>query len=177
MSIIEQDSPAGIYGIERWGKGRFEVLDNGNIGLITQHKKGTTTTDLTSILHSLEERGIAAPILLRVANSLKNQIDRINTSFQAAIKELDYKSEYRGVFPVKVNQQAHVIEKIVEYGAPHKFGLEVGSKPELIIALGHRLSTDSPAHLQRHQGHGVHQPCDAVAQARLQHDHRAGKLL
>ena len=143
MSIIEQDSPAGIYGIERWGKGRFEVLDNGNIGLITQHKKGTTTTDLTSILHSLEERGIAAPILLRVANSLKNQIDRINTSFQAAIKELDYKSEYRGVFPVKVNQQAHVIEKIVEYGAPHKFGLEVGSKPELIIALGHRLSTDS----------------------------------
>ncbi|WP_316860552.1 biosynthetic arginine decarboxylase [uncultured Cohaesibacter sp.] len=143
MSITEQEAPCAIYGIERWGEGRFEVLENGNIGLITQHEKGSTTTDLTSILHSLEERGIASPILLRVANSLKDQIDRINNSFRTAIKDLNYKSDYRGVFPVKVNQQAHVIEKIVEYGACHEFGLEVGSKPELIIALGQRLSKDA----------------------------------
>ena len=143
MSIVEAEDPAAIYGIERWGEGRFEVLENGNIGLITHHDKGPSTTDLTSILHSLEERGIASPILLRVANSLKEQIDRINNSFQKAIGELDYKANYRGVFPVKVNQQAHVIEKIVEYGAPHNFGLEVGSKPELIIALAQRLSRDA----------------------------------
>ena len=102
-----------------------------------------TSTDLTSILYSLEERGIASPILLRVANILKNRIDEINTKFKTAIKELDYKADYRGVFPIKVNQQAHVIEKIVEYGAPHHFGLEVGSKPELIIALGQRLSSEA----------------------------------
>ena len=143
MSITEQDAPGTIYGIERWGDGRYEILDNGNIGLITSHEGGTTTTDLTSILHSLEERGIASPILLRVANSLKNQIDKINGGFQSAIKELDYQAPYRGVFPIKVNQQAHVIEKIVEYGAPHHFGLEVGSKPELIIALGQRLAAES----------------------------------
>ena len=143
MSITHQDAPGAIYGIERWGEGRFEVLDNGNIGLITHHEAGSTTTDLTSILHSLEERGIASPILLRIANSLHEQINRINSSFRSAIKELDYQSDYRGVFPIKVNQQAHVIEKIVEYGAPHDFGLEVGSKPELIIALAQRLSCDA----------------------------------
>ncbi|SNY91063.1 arginine decarboxylase [Cohaesibacter sp. ES.047] len=143
MSFIEEEAPGAIYGIERWGEGRFTVLDNGNIGLITNHEKGEATTDLTSILHSLEERGIASPILLRVANSLKNQIERINNSFRTAINELEYKNDYRGVFPVKVNQQAHVIEKIVEYGSPHHFGLEVGSKPELIIALGQRLSREA----------------------------------
>ncbi|PLW75587.1 biosynthetic arginine decarboxylase [Cohaesibacter celericrescens] len=140
---MEPDAPGAIYGIERWGKGQFEVLDNGNIGLITHHEQGPATTDLTEILHSLEERGIASPILLRVANSLKSRIDHINGNFQAAIKDLDYKAEYRGVFPVKVNQQAHVIEKIVEYGSPYHYGLEVGSKPELIIALSQRLSVES----------------------------------
>nr|WP_321443606.1 biosynthetic arginine decarboxylase [uncultured Cohaesibacter sp.] len=143
MSISDEQTPGAIYGIERWGNGRFEILENGNIGLITHHDQGTTSTDLTSILHSLEERGIASPILLRVANSLKEQIDRINNGFKTAIKELDYSADYRGVFPVKVNQQAHVIEKIVEYGAPHEFGLEVGSKPELIIALSQRLSREA----------------------------------
>nr|WP_321524686.1 biosynthetic arginine decarboxylase [uncultured Cohaesibacter sp.] len=143
MSDTEQEAPCAIYGIERWGNDRFKVLENGNIGLITQHDTGSTTTDLTSILHSLEERGIASPILLRVANSLKSQIDRINTSFANAMKELKYQACYRGVFPIKVNQQAHVIEKIVEYGAPHNFGLEVGSKPELIIALGQHLSKEA----------------------------------
>ena len=69
MSISDEQAPGAIYGIERWGNGRFEILENGNIGLITHHDQGTTSTDLTSILHSLEERGIASPILLRVANS------------------------------------------------------------------------------------------------------------
>jgi arginine decarboxylase len=140
---LSNSGPDAIYGIERWGKDLFKVLENGNIGLITQHDETTTITDLTSILHSLEERGIASPILLRVANNLKSQIDKINNGFQHAIKELNYKNSYRGVFPVKVNQQAHVIEKIVEYGAPHHFGLEVGSKPELIIALGQYLAKES----------------------------------
>ncbi len=143
MTRLSNSGPEAIYGIERWGKGLFEVLENGNIGLITQHGETTTTTDLTSILHSLEERGIASPILLRVANNLQSQIDKINKGFQTAIRDLNYKNSYRGVFPVKVNQQAHVIEKIVEYGAPHNFGLEVGSKPELIIALGQRLASES----------------------------------
>jgi arginine decarboxylase len=143
MTRLSNSGPEAIYGIERWGKGLFEVLENGNIGLITQHGETTTTTDLTSILHSLEERGIASPILLRVANNLQSQIDKINKGFQTAIRDLNYKNSYRGVFPVKVNQQAHVIEKIVEYGAPHNFGLEVGSKPELIIALGQRLAPES----------------------------------
>lgn len=141
---MNNSGPDAIYGIERWGKGLFRILENGNIGLITEHEgDAVTTTDLTSILHSLEERGIASPILLRIANTLKSQINKINHNFQNAIKDLDYNNDYRGVFPIKVNQQAHVIEKIVEYGSPHQFGLEVGSKPELIIALGQRLGSEA----------------------------------
>ena len=93
------------------------------------------------------------------------------------MKELDYKANYRGVFPFKVNQQAHVIEKIVEYGAPHSFGLEVGSKPELIIALGQRLSKEALLVCNGIKDSEFINLALLSRKAGLQHDHRAGKQI
>jgi arginine decarboxylase len=136
----QQEPFSGIYGIEKWGRGMFEVLAGGDIGLIDPTRPEAEPVNLPSVLHQLEERGICAPVLLRVGSFLSSQIHNLNTSFARAIADIGYRGAYRGVFPVKVNQQAQVIEQIVVTGRAYDFGLEVGSKPELIIALCQKLS-------------------------------------
>ena len=132
-----------IYGIKKWGNDILEILENGNIGLKNPFQTQNPPTDLIKIIKSLNERGISCPVLLRVTDYLAFRIKQINSSFFEAIKEIGYKGDYKGVFPVKVNQQAQVIDRIVEFGKEFDFGLEVGSKPELLIALAHDLSTNS----------------------------------
>ena len=132
-----------IYGIKKWGNDILEILENGNIGLKNPFQPDNPPTDLIKIIKSLNERGISCPVLLRVTDYLAFRIKQINNSFFEAIKEIGYKGDYKGVFPVKVNQQAQVIDRIVEFGKEFDFGLEVGSKPELLIALAHDLSTNS----------------------------------
>ena len=126
-----------IYGIKKWGDDILEIIENGNIGLKNPFFPQNPPVDLIKVIKSLNERGINCPVLLRVTDYLAFRISQINKSFSNAIKEIGYKGDYRGVFPVKVNQQAQVIDRIVEYG------LEVGSKPELLIALAHDLSSNS----------------------------------
>ena len=132
-----------IYGIKKWGNDILEILENGNIGLKNPFQPDNPPTDLIKIIKSLNERGISCPVLLRVTDYLAFRIKQINNSFFRAIREIRYKGEYKGVFPVKVNQQAQVIDRIVEFGKEFDFGLEVGSKPELLIALAHDLSANS----------------------------------
>ena len=132
-----------IYGIKKWGDDILEIIENGNIGLKNPFFPQNPPVDLIKVIKSLNERGINCPVLLRVTDYLAFRISQINKSFSNAIKEIGYKGDYRGVFPVKVNQQAQVIDRIVEYGKEFDFGLEVGSKPELLIALAHDLSSNS----------------------------------
>ena len=132
-----------IYGINKWGNDILEIMDNGNIGLKNPFYPDNSPSDLIEIIKSLNERGISCPVLLRVTDYLAFRIQQINNSFLNAIKEIGFKGDYKGVFPVKVNQQAQVIDRIVEFGKKYDFGLEVGSKPELLIALAHDLSSES----------------------------------
>ena len=131
------------YGVSRWGDGLITILENGHIGLIHPNRPEDVPTDLMSVIENLDERGITAPVLLRVADFISWRIDQINEAFQSAISELQYGGSYQGVFPVKVNQQAQVIDRIVADGKPHNFGLEVGSKAELLIALAQDLSKEA----------------------------------
>ena len=121
----------------------IKILENGNMGLKNPFYPDNSPADLIKIIKSLNERGISCPVLLRVTDYLAFRIKQINNSFLRAIREISYKGEYKGVFPVKVNQQAQVIDRIVEFGKEFDFGLEVGSKPELLIALAHDLSANS----------------------------------
>ena len=137
--MIDED----IYGIKKWGDDILHVLDNGNIGLKNPFFPENQPVDLIKIIKSLNERGISCPLLLRVTDYLAYRIQQINKTFYKAIKEIGYQGEYKGVFPVKVNQQAQVIDRIVDFGKEYHFGLEVGSKAELLIALAHDLSSES----------------------------------
>tara|TARA_B100002019_G_scaffold32471_1_gene26405 strand:- start:12374 stop:14260 length:1887 start_codon:yes stop_codon:yes gene_type:complete len=132
-----------IYGITRWGDGLVGVLENGNVALNDPLSAESKPVDLAEVIHKLEQRGIQTPVLLRVSNFLEHRIKAINESFKDAIQQVNYKGDYRGVFPIKVNQQAHVVERVSEYGEAFHFGLEVGSKAELLIALAQNVNPES----------------------------------
>jgi len=132
-----------IYGVDKWGRELLEVLENGDIGLKNPMRPNAAPISLPGIIRDLDQRGVQLPLLLRVSSYLDHEITRLNDSFAAAIRRVGYKGAYRGVFPVKVNQQAQVIDRIVDLGAPYHYGLEAGSKAELVIALAQPLSREA----------------------------------
>lgn len=125
---------AELYQIKGWGEPYFKVGANGNV-LVHPDPERENSIDLFELTQDLEARGLDLPLLIRFSDLLRDRIKRINESFTRAIKEYEYKGIYRGVFPVKVNQQAHFINEVVAFGAEWNLGLEAGSKPELLIAL------------------------------------------
>ena len=122
---------AELYGVERWGNDYFGVSPEGNVTAKTLTKE----VALLDIIHGMIERDLQMPVLLRIENILDAQIMRRNEAFAAAIANAGYTKPYRGVYPIKVNQQAQVVEEIAAFGARYHHGLEVGSKAEMIIAL------------------------------------------
>lgn len=122
---------AELYGINRWGNDFFGLSDQGLVTAKTLH----TQVPLMDIVNGMTERDLQMPVLLRIENILDAQIYRLNTAFRTAIEKLEYQATYRGVYPIKVNQQAQVVEEIAAFGERFQHGLEVGSKPEMIAAL------------------------------------------
>ncbi len=136
-------APSDIYGIDRWSRGLLRVLETGEMGLVNPLEPEAPPVPLLTVMHELETRGIRAPVLLRVNAFIEHQVREINEAFAEAIRTAGYGGSYRGVFPIKVNQQAEVVDRIVRHGAPYGFGLEAGSKPELLIALSRGLAPGS----------------------------------
>ncbi|HBY63668.1 MAG TPA: arginine decarboxylase [Solibacterales bacterium] len=126
---------AELYDVAAWGKGYFSVGDNGHLW-VHPSKEADRRADLKSIVDSLILRGINLPILIRFTEILKHRLGELHDAFQASIAEHNYKGGYCCVYPIKVNQQRQVVEEVFEYGRPYGFGLEAGSKPELLAVLG-----------------------------------------
>ena len=123
-----------LYGIDRWSNGYFEVNDCGNL-TIAPPGLGVTPVEMTEIVDGLRQRGLNMPVMLRIENVLADRIRQLNGAFAAAIEECDYQGKYLGVFPIKVNQQNHVVSEIARLGEEFSHGLEAGSKAELLIAM------------------------------------------
>ena len=132
-----------VYGLSRWGRDYFTVLESGNIGLKNPDVPDSAPVDLVRVIEDLGERGISPPVILRVTSYLEHQVRRLTGAFADAIGECAYTNHYRGVFPIKVNQQAEVVERIAEAGRDLHYGLEIGSKPELVIALSQKMGAES----------------------------------
>lgn len=124
-----------LYGVRDWGEGYFDISAAGE--LVAQLPLGEQASQvaLLDIIQGMKERGIEMPSILRIENLLDDRVKALNEAFKRAIADYHYRSEYRGVFPIKVNQQCHVIEEIADFGAGYHHGFEAGSKAELIIAL------------------------------------------
>src|SRR5688500_7962639 len=122
------------YNIPRWGCGYFGVNEQGNL-IVQPRGEGNGAIDMKELIDELVARGIQLPILLRFSDILKARIELLCASFNHAIKEYGYTGQYRGVYPIKVNQNRTVVEEIIEYGRPFHYGLEAGSKPELLTIM------------------------------------------
>jgi len=133
---------AELYRIDNWGKGYFGVNEKGHVE-VCPSGKGGPRMDLRELVDALVRRGIELPILLRFGDILQNRIAELHGAFQRAIEEYGYAGHYMGAYPIKVNQQRHVIEEVVRHGRTYHFGLEVGSKPELLAVLALQDSQDA----------------------------------
>ncbi len=131
------DKSAELYGVDTWGHGFFGVNKSGHVTVRLEDDEAQAEVSLFDVIDGLRDRGTHLPVLLRFRDLLHSRITEINESFRKAIKETKYRGEYRGVYPIKVNQQRQVIEEITEFGKRYHYGLEAGSKPELIAALAH----------------------------------------
>ncbi len=128
------EDSTGLYQIEGWGEPYFSINAEGHVA-VSARADQSGQIDLFHLVQDIQKRGLSMPLLIRFSDILADRIARLNHCFIQAIKEYDYPNVYKGVFPVKVNQQRHVVEEVVEFGKPFQFGLEAGSKPELLIAL------------------------------------------
>jgi arginine decarboxylase len=134
MSEWTAKQSADLYRVDSWGAGFFSVSNEGNL-LVHPRRSGDAKIDVPKLARELGQRGLRRPILIRFSDILATSINDLANCFNEAITEQEYGGRWRGVFPIKVNQQAQVVEEIIEFGAPHGVGLEAGSKPELLIAL------------------------------------------
>lgn len=135
---------ADLYGIDSWGNGYFRINKGGEVTVRLNDEDGSKKDiSIKGLIEGLSERGTAVPILFRFRDLLRSRISELNESFSQAIKDAGYKGNYQGVYPIKVNQQRQVVEEISEFGQHYDYGLEAGSKPELIAALAHMKNPDS----------------------------------
>src|SRR6267154_3212063 len=128
------DAAISTYNVDGWGGGYFTINSNGNVEARPLQENGGSI-DILEVVNEARTRGLGFPLVIRFQDLLRHRVESINCAFQKAIEEFGYKNHYRGVFPIKVNQLREVIEEIVEAGQEFHFGLEAGSKPELVAAL------------------------------------------
>ncbi len=133
---------AALYGIPHWGKGFFHVSDDGKLE-VRPTREAARAVALKDIVDEVARRGIATPMVIRFPQILSASVANLNDAFARAIDEYGYASVFRGVFPIKVNQKRVVVDHIVEAGRRYGYGLEAGSKPELLAAISADLTPES----------------------------------
>ena len=134
MSKWSASDSEELYEVARWGKGYFSVGRNGNL-LVHPERDPSRQIDLKQLVDRLVQRGIELPVLVRFNDILKDRLSELAKAFQTAIDEYGYQGTYSCVYPIKVNQQRQVVEKILDHGKCHGIGLEAGSKPELLAVV------------------------------------------
>ncbi|HMJ64109.1 MAG TPA: biosynthetic arginine decarboxylase [Candidatus Binatia bacterium] len=123
-----------LYNIQRWGAKYFDINDAGRVVARPLWESGASV-EITDVIEEARARGLKFPVLIRFQDILRHRVESVNLAFRNSIKEFNFQGEYRGVFPIKVNQLREVVEEILDAGKPFNFGLEVGSKPELFAGL------------------------------------------
>jgi arginine decarboxylase len=139
MSIAESETWTGadsaeLYDINRWGDGYFHISPDGRF-LVSPDRNPDKAIDLKDLVERLQKRGLDLPILVRFNGILQDRLRQLNDCFSRAIEDHNYENRYRCVFPIKVNQQREVVQKVIQYGSEFGFGVEAGSKPELLAVV------------------------------------------
>src|SRR5437762_5172583 len=136
------ESAIATYNVEGWGNGYFTVNSSGNVESKPLQKNGGSIV-LLEVVNEARARNLGFPLVIRFQDLLRHRVESVNRAFQTAMTEFGYRNEYRGVFPIEVNQLREVIEEIIDAGEQFHFGLEAGSKPELVAALAMHKDPES----------------------------------
>jgi arginine decarboxylase len=136
------ESAIATYNVDGWGGGYFSISEQGNVVAKPLQELGGNI-DILEVVNEARNRGLSFPLVIRFQDLLRHRVESVNRAFQSAISEFGYKNQFRGVFPIKVNQLREVIEEIVDAGQQFHFGLEAGSKPELVAALAMHKDPES----------------------------------
>jgi arginine decarboxylase len=123
-----------LYGVNAWGNGYFGINPAGHI-VVRPDQTADREIDLHEVIRGLEARDLTTPVVVRFSDILRHRLKRLHDAFASAIAENDYRGRYAAVYPIKVNQQRLVVEEVYGYGREFNFGLEVGSKPELLAVM------------------------------------------
>ncbi|MBV8144637.1 MAG: biosynthetic arginine decarboxylase [Gammaproteobacteria bacterium] len=133
-----------LYHVGAWGKGYFSINDAGHV-VVRPDTTERNEIDLYEVVEGLKARDLTTPVVVRFSDILANRLRRLHEAFAQAITENDYKNRYAAVYPIKVNQQRLVVEEVYRYGKEFGFGLEVGSKPELLAVMA--MTENAPERL------------------------------
>jgi arginine decarboxylase len=131
-----------LYNIENWGDQYFSINPSGNMTVHPRRGEGPGV-DLMAVVDEVRSQNVGLPVLVRFQDITRNRVVTLNEAFRKAIQEYGYKGRYKGVYPIKVNQMREVVEEIVDAGRPYDYGLEAGSKAELVAVMAAPLSPDS----------------------------------
>jgi arginine decarboxylase len=123
-----------LYSVPAWGSGYFSINAAGHV-VVRPDTTSAHEIDLFEVVQGLKERDLSAPVVVRFSDILAHRLRHLHEAFSQAIAENDYRNRYTAVFPIKVNQQRLVVEEVFRYGKEFGFGLEVGSKPELLAVM------------------------------------------
>ncbi|RUO29071.1 biosynthetic arginine decarboxylase [Aliidiomarina sanyensis] len=132
-----------LYGVKRWGAGYFSIGEHGNIQISPNHRKPDVFIDMQEVLDEMQAEGIQFPAVIRFHDILRSQVEILNETFRETITNAEYEGEYVGVYPIKVNQMREVVEEILDAGEPYNYGLEAGSKPELMAVLAYNDNSEA----------------------------------
>ncbi|MFA9477125.1 biosynthetic arginine decarboxylase [Phycisphaerales bacterium AB-hyl4] len=137
------DAAGELYGIHQWGQGYFSINEKGHV-VVRPDKRAEREVDLKQLVDDLRKRDVQPPLLIRFSDILSHRLAELAEVFKTAITENEYQGGYRCVYPIKVNQQRHVVEEIQAFGQAHGFGLEAGSKPELLAVMAMVQDDETP---------------------------------
>jgi arginine decarboxylase len=130
------------YNMAGWGAGYFSISEKGHV-VVHPHGQPGPVIDVMEVVEDIRERQLGFPCVVRFQDVLRDRVKVINEAFAKAVAEMGYGGRYCGVFPIKVNQMREVVEEILDAGAPWHYGLEAGSKGELLIVLGHNVDPEA----------------------------------
>ena len=139
----EKWDPEKYYKVSRWSDGYFGINSKGNVVVYPEKSQDGPVIDISKVIAEMKAENIRFPAVIRFHDILRSQVKNINTAFIDAINENSYTGRYAGVFPIKVNQMREVVEEIVDAGADFNYGLEAGSKAELLAVLAYNKNGES----------------------------------
>jgi len=137
------DAAEELYRIGLWGDGYFGIGDDGKLQVLPDRGERAAPIAIQDVVDELRSQGVQFPVVMRFHDVLRSRVRQVNEAFAEAIRDAEYGAPYRGVFPVKVNQMREVVDEIVEAGRPYHYGLEAGSKAELMAVLSYQTAEDA----------------------------------